>query len=179
MDTYIRGLGEKVLDGAALTRDEALFVHNISLKSDTIYDLLYWANKIRQRFLGSDISCCALVSAKQGKCPEDCCFCAQSVRFDTTVEEFPLMEREGLGKAVGGASGSGAGSLGIVTSGRELSDSDLAKLCERLRGVNGTNGVHIHASLGLLSPKGARELKGSGVRRINHNLETSERFFPR
>ena len=30
-----------------------------------------------------------------------------------------------------------------------------------------------------MSPQNARQLKNSGVRRINHNLETSERFFPK
>ncbi|MFQ5862089.1 MAG: biotin synthase BioB [Candidatus Brocadiales bacterium] len=177
MDTHVRALGEKVLSGSGVTRDEALFI--CGLEGDTVYELLYWANKIRQRFLGSYISCCALVSAKQGRCPEDCGFCAQSARFNTAIREFPLMEREGLRKAVEGASGLGAGSLGIVTSGRELSGGDLDKLCERIRAINGTDGVHIHASLGLLTPQGARQLKDCGVRRINHNLETSEKNFPR
>ena len=177
MDCYIKTLGEKVLSGSDVTREEALFISG--LRGNAIHDLLYWANKIRQRFLGSDISCCALVSAKQGRCPEDCSFCAQSVRFNTSVDEYPLTDREGLVEAVKGASELCAGSLGIVTSGRELSDEEVDRLCEGTRGVNGTNGLHLHASLGLLSPQNARQLKNSGVRRINHNLETSERFFPK
>lgn len=177
MDRYIKALGEKVLDGCGVTREEALFIG--CLRGDAVYDLLYWANRIRQRFLGNDIHCCALVSAKQGRCPEDCRFCAQSARFNTAVEEFSLMARGGLEGAVRSAPESGAGSLGIVTSGRELSGDELDRLCEEVRGVNGANGVHVHASLGLLSPQGARKLKESGVRRINHNLETSEKFFPR
>lgn len=177
MDSYIKMLGEKVLGGSGVTREEALFIGG--LEGDAVYDLLYWANKIRQRFLGSDIRCCALISAKQGGCPEDCSFCAQSARFNTAVEEYPLMGRRGLKAAVERASESGAGSLGIVTSGSALSNDEMDKLCEWMRNVNGTNSVHMHASLGFLSPQSAGQLKDSGVRRINHNLETSERFFPR
>lgn len=176
MDGYIKSLGDKVLGGSEVARDEAFFLGG--LKGSAIYDLLYWANEIRRKFVGDEISCCALVSAKQGKCPEDCCFCAQSARFDATIDEFPLMGREGLKDAVGRASEVGAGSLGVVTSGRELSGEELAGLCEGMKEANGADGIHIHASLGLLSPQGARQLKDSGVRRINHNLEASENFFP-
>jgi biotin synthase len=177
VDCYIKTLGEKILGGSEITREEALFISG--LRGNAIHDLLYWANKIRQKFLGSDIRCCALVSAKQGGCPEDCSFCAQSARFNTAVEEFSFMGREGLEGALKSTSELGAGSLGIVTSGRELSDDELHRLGEGIRGANGGNGVHVHASLGLLSSQNARQLKNSGVRRINHNLETSERFFPK
>ena len=178
VDNHIRVLGEKILDGYEVTRDEAAYICGLN-KTDAIYDLLYWANKIRHKFLGDEISCCALVSVKQGRCAEDCGFCAQSARFDTAVEGFGLMGGEGLASAISGAAEPAAGSLGIVTSGRELSDDEVARLCEGVGGVNGTDGIHLHASPGLLSPQNARRLKASGIRRINHNLETSQRFFPR
>ena len=184
MDRRLTSLGEKVLGGSDITGDEASFI--CGLQGDDVYDLFYWANKIRHKFLGDEVSCCSLVSAKQGKCSEDCSFCAQSVRFDTAVEEFPLIGEDALKGALGNTSKAGAGSLGIVTSGRELSDEEVERLCagvSRINGANGANGakngVHVHGSLGLLSAKTARRLKESGVRRINHNLETSENFFPR
>ena len=40
------------------------------------------------------------------------------------------------------------------------------------------NGVCHCATLGELTPEQARELKAAGVRRVNHNLETSREFYP-
>ncbi len=176
MDRYIRELGEKILNGSGVTREEAMRISGV--KGRAIYDLLYWANEIRHHFVGDEVNCCALVSAKQGRCPEDCRFCAQSVRFETSVEEYPLMAGEALKGAASNASAIRAGSLGVVTSGRELSGVEVQRLCEGMKGLNGPDGVHLHASPGLLSLENARRLRESGLRRINHNLETSERFFP-
>jgi biotin synthase len=181
VDRLLTSLGEKVLGGTDITRDEASFI--CGLKGDDVYDLFHWANKLRRKFLGDEISCCSLVSAKQGKCSEDCSFCAQSARFDAEVDEFPLVGEDALKDALGDTSKAGAGSLGIVTSGRELSDTEADRLCDGVSRINGTNGannaVSVHGSLGLLSAETARRLKESGLRRINHNLETSENFFPR
>ena len=47
-------------------------------QGDDVYDLFYWANKIRIRFVGRDVKFCSIVAAKVGGCSEDCEFCAQS-----------------------------------------------------------------------------------------------------
>src|SRR5262245_20156741 len=73
-------LAEKVLSGALLTREDAEVLTRIA--GDDIYDLFYWANKIRIQFVGRDVKFCAIVAAKVGGCSEDCKFCAQSEHFD-------------------------------------------------------------------------------------------------
>src|SRR5216684_3994476 len=40
------------------------------------------------------------------------------------------------------------------------------------------DGICHCATLGTLSEEQARDLKAAGVRRINHNLETSKEFYP-
>ena len=44
--------------------------------------------------------------------------------------------------------------------------------------VKAAHGLKICFSVGLLSVEQARRLKAAGVDRINHNLNTSERFYP-
>ena len=44
--------------------------------------------------------------------------------------------------------------------------------------VKAAHGLKICFSVGLLSLEQARRLKAAGVDRINHNLNTSERFYP-
>lgn len=176
MNANLRDLGEKVLEGQNITREEALLI--LGVEGQALYDLFYWANKIRHKYLGPDITCCTIVSAKQGRCSEDCRFCAQSAWFNTPVEEFSLIGQERLSSVVRDAQRRGANSLGVVTSGRELPEGELLHLSRMLRETEGSGSLHVHASLGLLSPEGACILKASGVKRFNHNLETSERYFP-
>ena len=39
-----------------------------------------------------EVQVCSLISIKTGGCPEDCKYCAQSSRYQTTVKAQPLME---------------------------------------------------------------------------------------
>ncbi len=174
MNATPKELGEKVLGGERISREEATAL--LSLRGQSLYDLFYWANAIRHHYKGNEITCCAIMSAKQGKCPEDCRFCAQSLWYETGIEELPLVGEEALREAIQGSMTSGANALGLVTSGKRLTHGELVSLC---RGVRSAVGVMpVHASLGLLTQEGAKLLVLSGVRRYNHNLETSRHFFP-
>ena len=51
-----------------------------TVSGDDVYDLFYWANRIRIQFVGRDVKFCAIVAAKVGGCSEDCKFCARSER---------------------------------------------------------------------------------------------------
>src|SRR3984893_13169562 len=41
-----------------------------------------------------DIQRCALLSIKTGGCPEDCGYCSQSARYQTSVQPAPLLSVE-------------------------------------------------------------------------------------
>ena len=58
---------------------------------------------------------------------------------------------------------------------RSRSSTRSAKSCPQ---VKATYGLKICFSVGLLSLEQAARLKACGVDRINHNLNTSERFYP-
>ena len=64
-------------------------------------------------------------------------------------------------------------------SGRSPSDRELDTLAEVVPRVKAAFGLKICLSVGLLSLEQARRLQAAGVDRINHNLNTSERFYPR
>ena len=38
------------------------------------------------------VQVCQLLSIKTGGCPEDCAYCSQSVRYETPVDEEPLVD---------------------------------------------------------------------------------------
>ena len=65
--TRIAELGRRVLNGGRVTRDEALWLFNLENSSD-IFDLLSWANRLREKFKGNKIHLCSIVNAKAGAC---------------------------------------------------------------------------------------------------------------
>ena len=61
-------LGQRVLSGGQITRDEATWLFNLETSAD-ILDLLSWANRIREQFKGNKIHLCSIVNAKAGSNP--------------------------------------------------------------------------------------------------------------
>lgn len=173
----IKRIAELSLQNKPVSRDDALYL--IKIDGDEVYDLFYWANRIRLKYFEHSITTCSIVSAKQGRCTEDCSFCSQSVRHHTSIDTFPLIDADKIRGVAQCAEQAGSSSLGIVTSGHSISNPDeLAHICEAIKTIVKTTCIHPHGSFGALTKEASRSLAKSGLKRINHNLETSERFFP-
>ena len=89
----IAGLGQRVLEGGHLRRDEAQWLFNLESSAD-IYDLLSWANRVREHFKGNKIHLCSIVNAKAGACSENCSFCAQSSFYQTGSPKYGFVDPE-------------------------------------------------------------------------------------
>lgn len=173
--TKIADLAHAVLAGRPIDRDDALYL--IQLPPEKRYELFYWANEIRLQYCGPEISLCAIASARTASCPEDCKFCAQSAHYQTEVKPHTA-DNEELLAAADQAQKLGAHSFGIVASGRAPVDRDLDRLEPVFRQIAQSEQTLCCASLGCLTLEQAQRLRALGVRRYNHNLETSRRFFP-
>src|SRR5215813_6229367 len=84
----IAELGRSVLAGAQIDRAQARELSRLA--GDNLYDLFYWANKIRIKFVGRHVKFCSIVAAKVGNCSEDCGYCSQSKFHDTHVAPAKL-----------------------------------------------------------------------------------------
>lgn len=177
MQERISALAHHVLAGRQVERHDAEYLAGIS--GDDLYDLFYWANRIRIRFVGRDVKFCAIVAAKVGGCSEDCKFCAQSEHYETPVKgQQQLTDVEVLDSAAHAAA-VGADSFGIVNSGRGPTRRELEEWLKPLMIKIAREGkTRACATLGALTPETARFLYDCGIRRVNHNLETSERHYP-
>jgi biotin synthase len=174
--TDFLALARRVIDGGDLTRSEAgaLF----ALEGEAVYDLLYAAHKVRRHFHGNRVTFCSIVASKFGNCSEDCKFCAQSAHFDTGITPHPMMDAGDVAAACADARDRGASAFGIVNSGRGPSRHDWHRVMDAVRAMKEVDGICHCATLGALTEPQARELKAAGVRRINHNLETSREYYP-
>ena len=177
MQVRIARLAERVLSGELLDRDDAAYLTTVV--GDDVYDLFYWANKIRIRFAGRDVKFCAIVAAKVGGCSEDCKFCAQSEHYTTAVGEQSRLTDEQVLESAWHAAEVGADSFGIVNSGRGPTRRELEDWLQPLMSKIAKEGkTRACATLGALTPETAKFLYDCGIRRINHNIETSERHYP-
>lgn len=171
----IAQLGQKVLGGSALSHAEAMDLTD--LPQDAIYDLFYWANRIRIKYVGRAIKFCSIVAGKVGACSEDCGYCSQSAKFKTHVS-FNKLSVEEMEQAAEQSLQAGASSFGIVNSGRGPTEKELDWMQPFFEKVAREGKVRPCATLGELTPEQAKRLKDMGVLRVNHNLETSRRNFP-
>jgi biotin synthase len=175
----ISELGRKVLEGGDLTRDEGLSLFQLESRAD-IFELLGWANQIRERFKGNKIHLCSIVNVKAGGCSENCRFCSQSAAYQTESPRYGLIDLEPVLTAAEEAKAHGVTALGLVAAWRGLEEGPvLDQICSRLEDLRASGKTRPDASLGIIqNQKVADRLKASGLECYNHNLETSRRFFP-
>jgi biotin synthase len=141
-------------------------------------ELISVADKVRARHAGGKVELCSIMNAKSGSCGEDCKFCAQSARHATGVSAYPLKGREEILAAARRAKEIGADRFDVVTSGNRLSRREVASIAEAMSQIRDTMGMKLCASLGSLDEEALVLLKGSGLSRYHHNIETSRRYFP-
>ena len=144
---------------------------------EDFFDLLYWANKIREKFFGNKIEICSIIPGRLGGCNEDCKFCAQSARYKTGFGGAQITSEEEILCAAKEAKANGVGNFGIVYSGGTISEKELTRLEGLIEQIAGL-GLAVCASAGVITEEQSRRLVGAGLTRYNHNLETSERYFP-
>lgn len=175
----IAGLGRFVLDGGAITRDEALRLFNLETSAD-IFDLLSWANRIREHFKGNKIHLCSIVNAKAGACSENCRFCSQSSFYQTGSPKYGFVDPEPVLEAADEAKKNGVTAVGLVAAWKGLNEGPmLDEVCDRIRELKATGKTRPDVSLGIIKSQCvADRLKEAGVECYGHNLESSRRFFP-
>src|SRR5882724_7369302 len=142
-------LGQRVLGGGHITRDEASWLFNLESSAD-ILDLLSWANRIRQQFKGNKIHLCSIVNAKAGACSENCSFCAQSAAYQTDSPRYGFIEPKPVLEAAAEASEHGVTAVGLVAAWRGLKEGPmLDEVCERIGEMARSGKARPDASLGI------------------------------
>lgn len=169
----IKALTEKIKSGYEINREEALELAYTS----NAEALAVYADKIREHFCGMDFNLCTIINGKSGRCSENCAYCAQSVWFNTCVEEYPLLPEEIVVESASSNYRQGVHRFSIVTSGKQLEDEELDAVCHIYRKLAKTTPIGLCASHGLLSYEALLKLRKSGVTRYHNNLETSKDFF--
>ncbi len=140
-------------------------------------DLMYTAQTVhRQNFDPNKVQVSTLLSIKTGKCPEDCGYCPQSVRFDTELEEEPLLSLDEVIHEAEKAKANGASRFCMGAAWRSPKNKDLAPVIDMIKAVKGM-GLESCVTLGMLTDEQTQQLKAAGLDYYNHNLDTSPEYY--
>lgn len=158
--------------------DRDLLVALAELPQEHVPQLLELADQVRAVYCGNGVAVEVLYNAKKGGCSEDCNFCSQSARFATDVDAEPLSSVEGFLEAARDAYERGAAELCIVVAVRGPSAKLLERVCTAVPLIKQQYPLTVAVSLGILREDQLLKLKEAGVDKVNHNLESSRRYFP-
>jgi biotin synthase len=140
-------------------------------------DLLFRAQRVHRAFQEpNSVQLSTLLSIKTGACPEDCAYCPQSVHYRTGLAREPLLELEAVRECATRARAAGATRFCMGAGWRQPKARELEAVAAMVRAVRAL-GLETCATLGMLTPAQAAELKEAGLDYYNHNLDTSAEFY--
>src|SRR5687767_719947 len=111
----IAALGEQVLAGELISREEGQWLFELGDSAD-VFDLMAWANRIREHFKGNKIHLCSIVNAKAGGCSENCSFCAQSAAYQADSPRYGFVDPDPVHEAAEEANRNGVTAVGLVAA---------------------------------------------------------------
>ncbi len=177
-ERFIIDVGEKALKDEPLTLEEAVGI--LEVPDEYLALLVYKAQKVKDKFFNpSQVEFCSIINAKSGACSEDCKFCAQSKLYKTPINVYPLVPKDEIIEGAYRGANYGANRYCVVLSGRKASPEEVERIADAVYEIKKVEKIPINVcvSAGTLDEESLLKLKEAGVRRVNHNLETSEDFF--
>jgi biotin synthase len=172
---FIKNLANRVLSGEELTKEDGLKI--LKTPKEYLLDLVEEGKKVREAFFKDEVEFCSLINAKNGACSEDCSFCAQSSKYNTPINPYPLVSKEELLEGAEKSISLNANRYCIVMSGRRATKEEIEKVADAVKEIRKKYPIKVCVSLGSIDEEDLRKLKEAGVDRVNHNLETSKNHF--
>ncbi|SDX95411.1 biotin synthase BioB [Nitrosomonas sp. Nm33] len=140
-------------------------------------DLIHQAQSIHRQYHDANaVQLSTLISVKTGGCPEDCGYCPQAARYHTGVENQDMLSLDTIMAAAQTAKAEGATRFCMGAAWRGPKQRDIDRMTEIIEAVKDL-GLETCATLGILKPGQAEQLKQAGLDYYNHNLDTSPEFY--
>lgn len=161
---------DKAVDKKNYTKEELLRLYNLPLK-----ELLAESSK----YMSNNIEFCSLINARNGKCSQNCKYCAQSSHYCTNIESYPLVDIQEVIKAAKESKENKVSRFAIVTSGKTPDEGrDFQIELDMIKAINEVGGLKSCASIGILNEEQAKQLAQAGLKRFHHNINTCRSYYP-
>jgi biotin synthase len=129
--------------------------------------------------MSKTIYLCAINNVLSGACNEDCKFCTQSVRYGAAIDRYTFKPVRTVVEEARRAKANGAIGYCLVTAGKGLDDKKTDYIARAAEAVKReVPDLLLIACNGTASLEQLRYLKRHGIGSYNHNLETSEAYYP-
>lgn len=160
----------KAVDKKNYTKEELLRLYNLPLEK-----LLAESSK----YMSNNIEFCSLINARNGKCSQNCKYCAQSSHYCTNIESYPLVDIQEVIKAAKESKENKVSRFAIVTSGKTPDEGrDFQIELDMIKAINEVGGLKSCASIGILNEEQAKQLAQAGLKRFHHNINTCRSYYP-
>ena len=160
----------KAVDKKIYTKEELLRLYNLPLE-----ELLAESSK----YMSDNIEFCSLINARNGKCSQNCKYCAQSSHYCTNIESYPLVDIQDVIKAAKESKENKVSRFAIVTSGKTPDEGrDFQIELDMIKAINEVGGLKSCASIGILNEEQAKQLAQAGLKRFHHNINTCRSYYP-
>ncbi len=169
-------LAHKAIQGEVLTHEECLAVLNCP--DPHMLALLDATYQVRFHFCGNKVHLHMLINAKSGLCPEDCHYCSQSKIATGEIERYPLVSQRKLLEGAQRAKEARCLRYCIAISTRGATNCEVDFIADAVRRIKEEIDIAVCCTVGIISEEKARRLYDAGVEQLNHNLNTSERYYP-
>jgi len=127
--------------------------------------------------LKNKVEFCSIISARTGKCSQNCRYCAQSSHYNTEIETHPLLSVVTVVNAAKDSVNNGADRVAIVTSGKTPDESHFDTMLDMIKALN-KEGIKSCASIGILNEEQAQKLAEAKLVRFHHNINTCKSYHP-
>lgn len=150
----------------------------LDLYEEPLESLIEISSVLSEKNFENKMEFCSLISARTGKCSQNCKYCAQSSHYRTDIETHPLVSLEKIKTTAQESRDNGASRFAIVTSGKTPDESDFDVMLDMIKEINSIDGLKSCASIGILNEEQVIALKETGLRRFHHNINTCKSYYP-
>lgn len=155
------------------TVEEVNSIYNLPL-----LDLINRASNVHREYHNSrKMNVNTLISVRTGGCSQDCKYCAQSSFYETKLKPEKLTLKQVLVNAKK-AKENGVKRVCLSFSGRDgNNEKKFEELSEMIAEVKKMD-LEVCCTMGMVSKEKAHRLGKLGITAVNHNIDTSETYYP-
>jgi len=174
-NSFYSQLTKKSLSNISLTKDDAIAI--LTSEKVDLLPLLYAAYEVRKKHFDKETTLHVINNVQNGQCSEDCKYCVQSTGSNAQIDEYAMKSDEQIISEAQQAYESGAHRYCMVFSGRSMSSVRVNHLAALIQKIKSTYPIQVCVSHGFIDNEKAEILKAAGLDRLNHNLNTSSRYY--
>lgn len=154
--------------------DKKVLLEVLSGSDTELLALLDAAFAVRKNFHGREVTIHILNNVKNGLCPEDCNYCAQSRDSKAEIAQYPTKSDDEIMAEAEQAYEAGAHRYCMVYAGRGAGRKRVEHIAGLVKEIKNRYPLEVCVSAGLMDEESTAILKQAGLDRMNHNLNTAQ-----